>query len=88
MKPMTQRPTKEQPMIGWSLEMVLNADHELYRLIRIAQSESLHLRQSYTHTVKASFNPDPGSIAFCSLSSSNVPRLISHRRPVAYLNAI
>lgn len=32
MKPMTQRPTKEQPMIGWSLEMVLDADHELYRL--------------------------------------------------------
>ncbi len=29
---MTQRPTKEQPMTGWSLEMVLDADHELYRL--------------------------------------------------------
>ena len=35
MKPMTQRPTNEQPMIGWSLEMVLDADHELYRLASI-----------------------------------------------------
>lgn len=32
MKPMTKRTTQEQPLIGWSLGMVLDSRQELYRL--------------------------------------------------------
>ena len=32
MKPTTERPTQEQPLIGWSLDMVLDSSHELFRL--------------------------------------------------------
>jgi IS5 family transposase len=35
MTPSPQRPTNEQPLIGWSLGMVLNAEHELYRLASV-----------------------------------------------------
>ena len=35
MKPITKRTTQEQPMIGWSLEMVLDPSQELYRLAAV-----------------------------------------------------
>lgn len=35
MKPISKPKTQTQPMIGWSLEMVLDADQELYKLAQI-----------------------------------------------------
>ena len=41
MTPMTKRLTQEQPMIGWSQEMVLDPDQDLYRLAGVIDWGSL-----------------------------------------------
>jgi IS5 family transposase len=41
MKPLTQRKTQEQPLIGWSLGMVLDPRQELYRLAGVIEWAAL-----------------------------------------------
>jgi len=41
MKPISKPKTKAQPMIGWSLEMVLDSEHELYKLAQIIDWQML-----------------------------------------------
>lgn len=57
MRPKASRKTQEQPLIGWRLDMVLDADQELYRLASAIDWSAL----GRIGNSKAPFGLEPGS---------------------------